>query len=169
MKVLLTHQQIQQRVKQIADKINQDLKDQEVVFIGILNWAFMFFADLLKHISLKTKVSFVQLSSYNETTTSSGKVIFIKELDLNIAGKNVVAVDDIIDTGRTLKYFVNYLKDKRPSNIRTAVLLDKKSKREVKFEADYVWFEIPPYFVFWYGLDNVGWYDRNLPDIYIKD
>lgn len=167
--MLLTHQQIQQRVQQMANDINQDLRGEEVVFIGILNGAFMFFADLLKHINLKTKVSFVQLSSYNETSTSSWKIIFVKELDLNIEGKNVIVVDDIIDTGRTLKYFVDYLSNKKPLSIRTAVLLDKKSKREVKFEADYVWFEIPPYFVFGYGLDNIGWYDRNLSDIYIKN
>ena len=167
MKILILDEQIQQKVQDIAQQINKDFEGKWVVFVGILNWAFMFFADLLKHIKLPTNIWFVQLKSYGNDTISSGKVVFVKDLtDMDIGGKNVIIVDDIIDSWLTLKFLVEDFEKRKPKTIKTAVLLDKKERRKVDFEADYIWFQVPAsHFVYGYWMDK-AWLYRNLPDIY---
>ena len=165
MKLLIPYEKIQKRVKELAEQINQDFEGKQVLFVGVLNGAFMFFADLLKHIKLKAQVDFVQLQSY-QNNVSTGKVIFIKDLTTtNLEGGHIIVVDDIIDTGLTLASLVQTLKQKNPATIKTAVLLDKPKARKVDFKADYVGFEIPPVYVRGYGLDKDGLW-RNLPGIY---
>lgn len=166
LELLIHSDEIDKKVKEIADKINKDFEKEELYVIGILKGSFIFFADLVRELNGKVFIDFMQLSSYGTGMESFGKVIFIKDMSVDIKDKNVLIVDDIIDTGRTLKALVEALSLRNPKKLKTAVLLDKKEKREVDYEADYVGFIIPDRFVVGYGLD---WAEegRNLKDIYI--
>ena len=169
LKLLISEAQIKEKVKEIAEKINKDFKDEEILAVGILKGSFIFFSDLVRHLKPNTKIDFMQVASYHTNMESSGEVIFIKDLAQDIEGKNVLIVDDIIDTGRTLKALTEALLQRNPKTLKTCVLLDKKERREVDFNADYVGFEIPDKFVVGYGLD---WAEegRTLKEIYcVKD
>ncbi len=164
-KVLIPENQIKEKVKQLGQKISQDFKDKELLVVGILKGSFIFMADLVRQIEGKVYVDFMQVSSYHTEMESSGEVIFVKDITADIRNKNVLIVDDIIDTGRTLKALVEALSQRKPALLKTCVLLDKKERREVDFDADYVGFVIPDRFVVGYGLD---WAEegRTLKDIY---
>jgi len=163
--ILIPENQIKQRVKQLASQISQDYRDKELLVVGILKGSFIFMADIVRELQVKTYIDFMQVSSYHTGIESSGKVVFIKDISGDIKGKNVLIIDDIIDTGRTLKALVEALSQRQPQSLKTCVLLDKKEKREVDYDADYVGFEIPDRFVIGYGLD---WAEegRTLRDIY---
>ncbi len=163
--ILIKEEEIKNKVRELGKKISEDFKGKEILVVGILKGSFIFMADLVREIKGKVYIDFMQVSSYNTSMESSGEVIFVKDLTQNIDGKNLLIVDDIIDTGRTLKALVEALKQRNPSSLKTCVLLDKKERREVDFEADYVGFVIPDRFVIGYGLD---WAEegRNLKDIY---
>jgi len=163
--VLIPENQIKEKVKQLGQKISQDFKDKELLVVGILKGSFIFMADLVRQIEGKVYVDFMQVSSYHTEMESSGEVIFVKDITADIRNKNVLIVDDIIDTGRTLKALVEALSQRKPAQLKTCVLLDKKERREVDFDADYVGFVIPDRFVVGYGLD---WAEegRTLKDIY---
>lgn len=164
LEILIPSSDIKQKVKDIADKINKDFEGEELYVIGILKGSFMFFADLVRELKGRVFIDFMQVSSYGTGMESFGEVIFIKDMSVDIKDKNVLIVDDIIDTGRTLKALVEALSIRGPKNLKTVVLLDKKERREVDYEADYVGFVIPDRFVVGYGLD---WAEegRNLKDI----
>lgn len=166
LELLIHSDEINKKVKEIADKINEDFEKEELYVIGILKGSFIFFADLVRELNGKVFIDFMQVSSYGTGMESFGEVIFIKDMSIDIKDKNVLIVDDIIDTGRTLKALVEALSLRNPKKLKTVVLLDKKEKREVDYEADYVGFVIPDRFVVGYGLD---WAEegRNLKDIYI--
>ncbi|WP_457624035.1 hypoxanthine phosphoribosyltransferase [Persephonella sp.] len=163
--VLIPEDQIKHKVKQLASQISQDYRDKELLVVGILKGSFIFMADLVRELQVKTYIDFMQVSSYHTSMESSGEVIFVKDIGSDIKGKDVLIVDDIIDTGRTLKALVEALSQRQPRSLKTCVLLDKKERREVDYDADYVGFEIPDRFVIGYGLD---WAEegRTLKDIY---
>jgi len=163
--ILITEQEIKEKVRQLGKQITEDYKDKEILVVGILKGSFIFMADLVREIEGKVYIDFMQVSSYHTNMESSGEVIFVKDLSGDIKGKDVLIVDDIIDTGRTLEALVEALKQREPASIKTCVLLDKKERREVNYDADYVGFVIPDRFVVGYGLD---WAEegRTLKDIY---
>ncbi|HEX2394584.1 MAG TPA: hypoxanthine phosphoribosyltransferase [Bacteroidales bacterium] len=157
-------EKIQSEVQHIADRINEDLKDEEVVFIGILNGAFMFASDLLRKIDLNAQVSFVKLTSY-QGTMSSGKVKSLIGINEDLKDKSVVIIEDIIDTGNTIESIINQIKGFRPRQVFVATLLFKTELYTKDFKIDYVGFRIPKDFVVGYGLDYQG-YGRNLRGLY---
>ncbi|NPA54250.1 MAG: hypoxanthine phosphoribosyltransferase [Aquificae bacterium] len=163
--ILIREEEIKEKVKELGKKISEDFQGKELLVVGILKGAFIFMADLVREIEGDVKIDFMQVSSYRTQMESLGEVIFVKDLGADIRGKNVLIVDDIIDTGRTLEALVEALKQRQPAEIKTCVLLDKKERREVNFDADYVGFVIPDKFVIGYGLDW-GEDGRTYKDIY---
>ena len=159
--ILITQRRIARRVRQMAVEIERDHKGRETVVVALLNGTVMFLADLIRHLSLPVRLDFMGVSSYG-LGTESGDLIFTKELRLDVRGRDVLLVDDILDTGRTLNRVLGKLRGLKPRRIRTCVLLDKKARRVEDVEADYVGFEIPDLFVVGYGLDFAERY-RNLP------
>ena len=166
MKRFLSEEQIQARVAALARRINRDYAGREVILIGVLKGAFVFLADLSRRMKIPVKIDFVRAASYGTGTCSSGKVKLTKEPELSLKGKDVVIVEDIIDTGVTLKFLHRCLQARRPRSLTVATLLDKPSRRKVAFQADYVGFTIPDHFVVGYGLDCAEEH-RNLRGIYI--
>lgn len=165
LKSLLTQDQIRRRVKELAKQISRDYREGEILFVCILKGAFVFLSDLMRHIDLPAQIDFVGLASYGSQTVSSGNVGVTHEISLPIEDKDVIVVDDIIDTGRTLQFLADTLRVRNPRSLKFCCLLDKKSRREVDFEADYVGFDIEDVFVVGYGLD-VNEQFRNLPGIH---
>ena len=163
-KVLYTEEEIKDAAKRLADRINADYAGQEVVFVGLLKGSVQFMADLIKHIDLMCTVDFMCVSSYGNGTKSTGRVNIIKDLSEPIDDKNVIIVEDIIDSGNTLNFINRYFSAKNANSVRICTLLDKPSRREVEIHVDYVGFEVPDEFVVGYGLDYREYY-RNLPYI----
>jgi hypoxanthine phosphoribosyltransferase len=160
-RVLITDRQIARRVAALARKVQADLAGKETVVISLLNGTVMFLADLIRHLSLPLRLDFIGVSSYG-SGTQSGELFFTKELRLEVEGRHVLLVDDILDTGKTLTRVIERLKPLRPKVIKTCVLLSKPARRVEPIEADYVGFVIPDFFVVGYGLDFAEKY-RNLP------
>ena len=160
--VLIDQDEIQKRIAEVAAEIDKDYNGEEVVVISILKGAVFFTVDLVKKMKTPIQLEVMQISSYSGTE-STGELIVKKDLDIDIEGKNVLVVEDIIDTGTTLSYLKQYLASKNPKSLKIAVMLDKKERRKVELEADYVGFEIPNKFVVGYGLDGGGSLYRNLP------
>ena len=160
-RVLITEPQIASRVRQLARQIERDFRGRDFVIASLLNGTVMFLADLVRHLNLPLRLDFIGVSSYAEGTTS-GDLVFTKELRLDVRGRDVLLVDDILDTGRTMSRVLPKLQALSPRRIATCVLLDKPARRVEDIEADYVGFEIPDYFVVGYGLDFAERY-RNLP------
>ena len=160
-RILLTQEQIQNRIKELGEEITRDYAGKEPVIICMLTGAVYFFADLTKHINLPIMIDFARLSSYRNGTTS-GKMELIANITAKIEGKDVLIVEDIVDSGKTLAYFINLLKEKNPKSIKICSFLDKKERREADITADYVGFDIPCGFVIGYGLDYAEKY-REFP------
>ncbi|MCI8277312.1 MAG: hypoxanthine phosphoribosyltransferase [Clostridia bacterium] len=163
LKVLFEEEKIQKRIKELAEKIDSDYKGKEVVIISILKGAVFFTVDLVKKMKTPIILEVMQVSSYNGTE-STGKISIIKDLSFDIEGKDVIIVEDIIDTGYTLKVLKENLLARNPNSLKIAVLLDKKERRKVEVLVDYVGYEIPNKFVVGYGFD-VDERGRNLPYI----
>jgi hypoxanthine phosphoribosyltransferase len=159
--VLITQGQIARRVKELSAEIESDFTGREMVVVSLLNGTIMFLADLIRHLSLPLRLDFIGVSSYGAGTTS-GELVFTKELRLDVKGRDVLLVDDILDTGRTMTRVLGKLRKLKPRRIRTCVLLDKPERRVEKVRADFVGFQIPDLFVIGYGLDYAERY-RNLP------
>jgi len=164
--ILFSRDEIQKRVRETASQISQDYAGRELVVIGILKGAFVFMADLVREISVPCKVDFVRVASYGASSESSGKVVMTKDIETSIKGRDILIVEDIIDSGLTLQYLVNWLKERSPHSLKICVFLDKRKRRKVSFEADYVGFTIDDGFVVGYGLDFDEQF-RFLPDVYI--
>lgn len=162
---LLTSEAIYSKVIELADRISSDYQGKEILAIGVLKGAFIFYADLIRALKVPVKVDFIIASSYHGTD-SSGEVKIKQEALEDIAGKDVLLIDDIIDTGTSLAYLRKLLLSKSPASLKICVLLDKKERRVVDVPIDYIGFEIPNEFVVGYGLDCDGRY-RNLPYIAI--
>lgn len=161
--ILITKDQLKARVKAIAQSISKDFKGEEVALIGVLKGAFVFLADLVREIEVPVRLGFIKVSSYGNKKVSSGRPRITKDLDnFSIKGKNIVIVEDIVDTGRTLKIVVDHFKALKPKTLKTCVLLDKKERRTKKVQLDYIGFEVPNKFVVGYGLDFADRH-RNLP------
>ncbi|MCS6775123.1 MAG: hypoxanthine phosphoribosyltransferase [Chloroherpetonaceae bacterium] len=166
--ILFSAETIQRRVRELADAIQKDYPDPErpLVLVGVLKGAVLFLADLVRHIQRPVEFDFVAISSYGAATRTSGEVRVLKDLDAPVAGKDVVVVEDILDTGLTLRfsYLIESLKARRAASVRVCVLLDKPSRRRVEVPVDYRGFEIEDRFVVGYGMDFGERY-RNLPYI----
>jgi hypoxanthine phosphoribosyltransferase len=165
MKRLFSERQIQARIGALARRIDKDYSGREILLVGVLKGAFVFLADLSRKIRVPVKIDFVRAASYGAGTSSSGKVKLTKGPELSLKGKDVMIVEDIIDTGVTLRFLHRCLKARRPRSLAVTTLLDKPSRRKVPFRADYVGFEIPDHFVVGYGLDCAEEH-RNLRGIY---
>lgn len=163
-KVLITKEQIQNRVSELAKQINEDYKGKSMVMVGILRGAVLFYADLAKEIKVPLSMDFMAVSSYMGGTRSSGVVRIVHDLEENIEGRDVLIVEDIVDSGLTLYYLVENLKSRKPNSIKLCCLLDKPYQRVKPVKPDYVGFEVPDHFVVGYGLDYDELY-RNLPYI----
>jgi hypoxanthine phosphoribosyltransferase len=161
--VLITEEQIARRVKVLARQIEKDFRGHELVVVSLLNGTVLFLADLIRHLSLPMRLDFIGVSSYG-SGTESGELVFTKELRLDVRGREVLLVDDIMDTGKTLSRVLPKLRGLKPRRIKTCVLLDKPDRRVEKVRADYTGFKIPDLFVIGYGLDFAERY-RNLPFI----
>jgi hypoxanthine phosphoribosyltransferase len=159
--VLIPAARLRLRVKQLAREIERDYRKRELVIIPLLTGTVLFLADLIRSINLPLRLDFIGVSSYREGTISR-ELIFTKELRLDVKDRDVLLVDDILDTGRTIAAVTARLKKLKPASIRTCVLLDKRARRKVNIRADYAGFKIPDLFVVGYGLDFAERY-RNLP------
>ncbi len=161
---LISKEQLERRVAELGAQITRDYQGKKLLIVGILKGAIVFFTDLARHIDLPLVFDFISISSYGSGTTSSGEVKFLKDVDQPIEGYDVLIVEDIVDSGRTLSYLRSNFASRRPASLRVCCLLDKKERREVPVDVDYVGFDIPDAFVVGYGLDYAGMY-RNLPYI----
>jgi len=159
--VLISEAQIQRRVRLLTREIQRDFLGRDLVIVALLNGTVMFLADLIRHLSLPLRLDFIGVSSYG-AGTESGELIFTKELRLDVKGRDVLVVDDILDTGKTLRRVIDKLQQLKPRQLRTCVLLEKPERRVENVQADYVGFRIPNQFVVGYGLDFAERY-RNLP------
>ncbi len=162
LKVLIDEKTLQKKIEELAKKIMKDYQGKELTFICILKGSAIFAVDLAKKIKNNIQFEFIRVSSYGDSTVSSGKVTMKLDLQDSIEGKDVIIIEDIVDTGRTLTYLRDYLKDKKPASLKICTLLDKKERREFDIEPDYTAFVIPDKFVVGYGLDYEENY-RNLP------
>jgi len=164
MKILISRARLKKKVAALARKITRDYRGQDLVLIGVLKGAVVFFTDLIRAIDLPVAVDFIQVSSYGASTYSSGVIKIKKDIDLPVAGKDVLIVEDIIDYGYTLNYLRKFIANKKPRSVRICALLDKPSRRRVKVPLAYKGFTVPDKFMVGYGLDLKEKF-RNLPYI----
>lgn len=162
--MLFNEDEIKKRVENLGHEIEEDYKDKNLFVIGVLKGAIVFLSDLIRHIDIDLELDFMAVSSYGSSTKSSGIVKIIKDLDSDISGKDVLIVEDIVDTGLTLNYLKEYLKKRNAASIKIVSLLDKPDRRTAPVKVDYVGFEIEDKYVIGYGMDCAQKY-RNLPYI----
>lgn len=162
--VLYTKEEIDKRVRELADIISSDYKGKDVIIIGVLKGAFIFMADLIRYLNVPCIVDFIRVASYGSETVSSGKIEIKKDIETDIEGKDVLIIEDIIDTGLTISFLMDKLKERNPRSLKVCVFLDKKHRREIELNADYVGFTMDEGFVVGYGLD-CNEMDRFLADI----
>ena len=163
-KVLISEKEVDARIQEIADQINKDYAGKEIHMICVLKGGVFFMCELAKRITVPVSLDFMSVSSYGDDTKSSGVVKIVKDLDQPLEGKEVLVVEDIIDSGRTLSYLLKILKNRNPNSVHLCTLLDKPDRRVAEVQVDYCCFEIPDEFVVGYGLDYAQKY-RNLPYI----
>lgn len=163
-KILYSREELEIKIKDMGEKISIDYKGKDLVLIGVLKGSVMFMAELMKSISIPCSMDFMAVSSYGNSTTTSGVVRILKDLDDEIEGKHVLIIEDIIDSGTTLKYLMEYLRGRKPSSVEIACLLNKPERRRVELNAKYIGFNVPDYFLVGFGLDFAQKY-RNLPYI----
>ncbi|RJP65093.1 MAG: hypoxanthine phosphoribosyltransferase [Ignavibacteriales bacterium] len=164
--VYIDEDKLQNRVKELAEQINNDYKDKFPVFIGILNGSFIFMSDLIKSVTVDCEVDFLRLSSYGDAKISSGKVRMVKDLNCDVNGRDVIVVEDIVDTGLSIQYLGKLMENYKPKSVKVISLLLKPDSLKHEVKIDYIGFEIPSKFVIGYGLDYAQKY-RNLRSIYI--
>ncbi|MCX6133939.1 MAG: hypoxanthine phosphoribosyltransferase [Ignavibacteriales bacterium] len=161
----LSEEQIKARVKELAVRLNSDYRGKVPIFIGILNGSFIFFADLIREITIDCEVDFLKLSSYGDAKISSGQVRLLKDLNCQVSGRDIIVVEDVVDSGISIDFMKKIVMKENPASFSVVTLLLKKSVAKVDFPIDYVGFEIPPEFVIGYGLDYAQKV-RNLKSIY---
>ena len=167
-RILISRDEIAARVAELGEAIGRDYAGRAPLLVGVLKGAVVFTADLLRAVPLPAAMDFMAVSSYGSGTRSSGVVRLTADLSLSIEGRDVIIVEDVIDSGRTISYLRRNLATRHPRSLSLCVLLDKVSRREVDVEVDYVGFVIPDEFVVGYGLDYDGWH-RNLPDLAVLE
>ncbi len=163
-RVLFSQQELQSKVNELGARITKDYEGKEPIFVGVLKGCFVFMADLMRAVNLPCQIDFMAVSSYGKGTTSSGEVQINKDLSYDIAGRDIIIVEDILDSGVTLNYLIGYLNHRNPKSIRIVTLFDKPSRRKAPVKADYFGYEVPDAFIVGYGLDYAEKY-RNLPYI----
>ena len=166
--ILLSEQQIQNRIKELGQQITKDYENKSPLLIGVLKGAFIYMADLARAISLPIEFDFMAVSSYGNATKTSGVVRIVKDLDIDLSGRDVIVVEDIIDSGLTLNYLRKNLESRGPTSLEVCALLVRSGRQVGELGLKYVGFEIPPDFVIGYGLDVAEKY-RNLPDLWSYD
>lgn len=164
LKVLMSEEQLQKRVREMGDELYDRFHDKNPIFVGVLKGCFIFMADLVRAAQIKSEIEFIGVSSYNNSTKSSGVVQITRDLQRDISGRDIIIVEDILDSGNTLYFLTEYLKTKGAASVTIATLLDKPARREKPISADYAGFEVPDEFVVGYGLDYCQQY-RNMPYI----
>lgn len=162
--VLLSEEQLQEKIGQLGAQLTEEYQDKFPLLIGVLKGAMPFMTDLMKRIDTYVEIDFMDVSSYGNATVSSGEVKILKDLNTSVEGRDIVIIEDIIDSGLTLSYLVELFKHRKAKSIKIVTLLDKPTGRKVDLKADYVGFEVPDAFVVGYGLDYAERY-RNLPYI----
>ena len=167
-RVLLSEKQIRERVVELGRAITEDYADDPPILVNVLKGGFVFLADLVRAIELPVEVDFMEVSSYGDGTTSSGVVRILEEQSESVEGRHVIIVEDIVDTGRTLSYLIENLETRHPKSVKICTLLDRRGRREVDMNLDYVGFVVPDKFVIGYGLDLAQKY-RNLPYIAVLE
>jgi hypoxanthine phosphoribosyltransferase len=162
---LFSRREIQKKIKELAGTISRDYKNEELVLVGVLKGAFVFMSDLVRNLTIPVKLDFVRLASYGNQSKSKGKIHLTKSIELPIRDKHILVVEDIIDTGLTMKFLLDFLNKENPRSIRVCALIDKTERREVPLMVDYVGFSIPKGFIIGYGLDFDEQH-RHLPGLY---
>ena len=168
MKVLISRDELKAKTEELAAQISKDYEDKELLLVGVLKGGFMFLSDLARAISIPVSLDFISVSSYGNSTVSSGVVRILKDIDYDITGKHVLIVEDLIDTGLTLTYLKDLFGAKHCASVRICTILDKPERRKVSLEPDYRGIVIPDEFVVGYGLDYAEKY-RNLPDVCVVE
>lgn len=163
-KILITEEEVSDRIKQLGKQITEDYKEKNLIVVGILKGAVVFMSELCKRIDLPIDIDFMSVSSYGKSSKSTGEVKIIKDLDDSVEGKDILIVEDIIDTGLTLSYLTDNLKKRGANSVKIITLLDKPGRRNIQVKVDYLGFEVPNEFIVGYGLDFSEMY-RNLPYI----
>ncbi|NLZ16695.1 MAG: hypoxanthine phosphoribosyltransferase [Desulfobulbaceae bacterium] len=162
---VISQRSLEERIAQLAGQISRDYADGDLVLVAVLSGAFVFAADLCRSLSIDCTIDFVRVSSYGSNTSSSGAIRLVQAPSLDLAGRDVLVVEDIVDTGMTLQWLINYFHEQSAASVRLCVLIDKKERRQVPLEADYAGFTLDHGFLVGYGLDFAERY-RNLPSIY---
>ena len=168
LRLLFSKKEIAQTVARLAREISVDYADKKLVLIGVLKGAFVFLADLVRHVTIPAAIEFVRISSYGSQKESSGEVIVTKDVETPLEGKDVLVIEDIVDTGLSLKFLIEHLRAHHPASLRVCALVDKKARREVEVQADYTGFEMNEGFIVGYGIDFNEQY-RALPEIFVVD
>ena len=164
--ILIRRSEIARRVQELADEISRDYAGGEILMIGVLKGAFIFMADLVRAMSISCQTDFIRAASYGAGCESSGNIVITKDVELAIEGRDILIVEDIIDTGLTLRHIVDTLRLRNPKSIKVCTFLDKRERRKIPFEVDYVGFTMDDGFIVGYGLDFSEQY-RFLPDVYV--
>jgi hypoxanthine phosphoribosyltransferase len=164
-RLVLTGEQIQERIREMSFEISRDLEGEVPVVVAVLKGAYVFLADLVRAMTIPVEIDFAQISSYGDETASTGRIKVMKDVTTPIAGRHVLLVEDIVDTGRTLHHYMNELKQRNPSSLRLAALINKTERQEFTPVVNYLGFTIPSGFLVGYGLDHAGMW-RDLPGIY---
>ena len=167
-KILIDEETLRARIADLGAEISEDYRDKELLLVGVLKGAVFFMADLMRNLSISCEVDFMAISSYGASTDSSGVVRILKDLDINIEGRHVLVIEDIIDSGLTLSYLIRNLESREPESLEICALLTKPHRREIDVPVRYTGFEIPNEFVIGYGLDYAERY-RNLPYVAVLD
>ena len=167
-KVLLSEEEVDAKIREIGEQISRDYEGKQVHLVCVLRGGSFFMCELAKRITVPVSIDFMSVSSYGSETKSSGVVKIVKDLDDPLIGKDVIGIEDIVDSGRTLSYLMEMLKERKPASLRLCTLLDKPDRRVIDVNIDYLGFQIPDEFVVGYGLDYAQKY-RNLPYIGIVD
>lgn len=167
-KILLSEKQIQDRVAELGSRISEDYAGEPPILVNVLKGGVIFLADLIRAVTIPIEIDFMEVSSYGSGTESSGVVRILEDLSQNIEGRHVLIIEDIIDTGLTLQYIIQNLETRHPKSVKICTLLDRRGRREVDIQLDYVGFVVPDKFVIGYGLDLAQKY-RNLPHIAVLE
>jgi hypoxanthine phosphoribosyltransferase len=168
LQALYSADQIAERVRGLAEQINRDYAGGPLLAVCVLKGAFIFFADLIRHLTMGLTIDFVRIASYGDKAASSGTVSFSKDVECPVHGKDVLLVEDVVDTGITMNFLAGQMRDKGAKSLRIAALIDKYERREVEVQVDYAGFTLPSGFVVGYGLDFAECF-RELPGVYIFD